>query len=172
MAQKRIRPTNTTWTFIETGFAPRLREENASLYLFNLGLIQFTFSDAYLMPNYTEPQNAELLANVDAIFMTEYNEYRTNEILRSYASAVSKTTAQALLYNSHSDYAPLLGIMSSIYTAASNNADVRTWATLPKYIYVDRYKNTDNKNNLVYIREINGKITNEKNIILTKGERK
>jgi len=172
MAQKRIRPTNTTWRFIETGFAPRLREENASIYLFNLGLIQFTFSDAYLMPNYTVPKNAELLANVDALFMTEYNEYRVNEILRAYTTAVSKTTAQALLYNSHSDYAPLLGIMSSIYTASSSNADVRTWATLPKYIYIERYKNNDKTNNLIYNREINGKIVNDKIIELTKGEHK
>ena len=171
-AQKRIRPTNTTWKFTETGFAPRLREENASIYLFNLGLIQFTFSDAYLMPNYTIPQNSEMLANVDALFMTEYNEYRTNEILSAYMAAVSKTTAQAMLYNSHSDYAPLLGIMSSIYTASSSNADVRTWATLPKYIYVERYRNKDKTNNLIYNREINGKIVNNKNIKLTKGERK
>ncbi len=166
MAQKRIRPTNTTWTFTETGFAPRLREENASIYLFNLGLIQFTFSQAYQMPNYTVPKNSEMLANVDALFMTEYNEYSVNEILRAYTSAVSKTTAQALLYNSKSDYAPLLGVMSSIYTAASSNADVRTWATLPKYIYVTREKNSNKQNNLIYIREINGKITSEKNINL------
>ena len=172
MAQKRIRPTNTTWKFIETGFAPRLREENASIYLFDLGLIQFTFSDAYLIPNYYMPQKAEMLANVDALFMTEYNEYRTNEILRAYASAVSKTMAQAAAYNSHSDYAPLLGIMTSIYTAASSNADVRTWATLPKYIYVERYKNNNKTNNLIYNREINGKIVSTKNISLTKGEHK
>ena len=166
MAQKRIRPTNTTWKFIETGFAPRLREKNASIYLFNIGLIQFTFSEAYQIPNYTAPKNSEILANIDALFMTEYNEYSVNEILRAYTSAVSKTTAQALLYNSKSDYAPLLGVMSSIYTTASSNADVRTWATLPKYIYVSREKNSDKQNNLIYIREINGKITSEKNINL------
>ena len=166
MAQKRIQPTNTTWKFTETGFAPRLREKNASIYLFNIGLVQFTFSEPYEMSNYTIPENSEMLANVDALFMTEYNEYSINEILRAYTSAVSKTTAQAVLYNSHSDYAPLLGAMSSIYTAASSNADVRTWATLPKYIYIERYKKQDKQNNLIYIREINGKITSEKNINL------
>ena len=170
LAQKRIRPTNTTWEFTETGFAPRLRERNASIYLFNIGLVQFTFSEAYQMPNYTIPQNSEMLANVDAMFMTEYNEYKTNEILRAYASAISKTTAQTLIYNSKSDYATLLGVMSSIYTAASSNADVRTWATLPKYIYVERYK--DKTNNLIYNREINGKIVNTKTINLEKGELK
>ncbi len=172
LAQKRIRPTNTQWKFTETGFAPRLRESNASIYLFNLGLVQFTFSDAYLMPNYTIPQNSEMLANVDALFMTEYNEYKANEILRAYTAAVSKTVAQAAIYNSKSDYAPLFGIMSSVYTAASSNADVRTWATLPKYIYVERYKNKDKHNYLIYNREINGKIVSDKTIELKKGEQK
>ena len=172
LAQKRIRPTNTSWKFIETGFAPRLRESNASIYIFGIGLVQFTFSDTYQMPNYTIPQNSEILANVDALFMTEYNEYKANEVLRAYAAAVSKTTAQTLIYNSNSDYAALLGIMSSIYTAASSNADVRTWATLPKYIYVERYKTKDKTNNLIYNREINGKIVNTKTIELKKGERK
>lgn len=172
LAQQRIRPADTTWKFTETGFAPRLRESNASIYLFGIGLIQFTFSDAYQMPNYTIPERSEMLANVDAMFMTEYNEYKTNEILRAYAAAVAKTTAQTMVYYSKSDYAPLLGIMSSIYTAASSNADVRTWATLPKYIYVERYKSKDKTNKLIYNREINGKIVNNKIIELTKGEHK
>ena len=172
MAQKRIRPVNTTWEFFETGFTPRLREENASIYLFNIGLVQFTFSQPYPMSNYTIPENSEMLANVDAMFMTEYNEYKINEILRTYTSAVSKTVAQSTLYNSNSDYAPLLGIMSSVYTVASSNADVRTWATLPKYIYIKRYKNDNKENNLIYNREINGKIVDNKTINLTKGEHK
>ena len=124
------------------------------------------------MSNYTIPENSEMLANVDAMFMTEYNEYKINEILRTYTSAVSKTVAQSTLYNSNSDYAPLLGIMSSVYTVASSNADVRTWATLPKYIYIKKYKNDNKENNLIYNREINGKIIDNKTINLTKGEHK
>jgi hypothetical protein len=94
--------------------------------------------------------------------------------LRAYASAVAKTTAQTMIYNSNSNHAALFGVMSSIYTAASSNADVRTWATLPKYIYVERTKKSDNikTNDLVYVREINGNITETKTIELTKGEHK
>ena len=172
LAQKRIKPTNTEWKFTETGFAPRLRESNFSFYLFGIGLVQFTVSDAYQISNYTIPEKSEMLANVDALFMTEYKEYRTNEILRAYAAAISKTAAQTVIYNSNSDYAPLLGIISSIYTAASSNADVRTWATLPKYIYIERYKTKNKQNNLIYNREINGKIVSNKTIELTKGEHK
>ena len=167
LAQKHIKPKNTTWEFIETGFGPRLREEQDGIFLPNIGMIYFTFSAPYFNDSFTVPKDSELLANVDAMFITEYKEYRTNEILRSFTSAASKATLQATMYNSHSNSAPILGILSSVYTVASSNTDVRTWATLPKYIYVARKKAEQNeRNNLIYIRENNGKIIDEKNIKL------
>ncbi len=167
LAQKHIKPTNTSWQFIESGFAPRLREKNASLFLPNIGMIYFSMSEPYFNNNFTQPDKAQLLANVDAMFITEYREYQINESIRAFTSAASKAAAQATLYNSHNNSAPLLGILSSIYTVASSNTDVRTWATLPKYIYVLRdNKNTDTKNNLIYTRIINGKITDNKTINL------
>lgn len=167
MAEKHIKPKNTTWQFIETGFAPRLREENMGLFLPTLGMVYFSFSQPYLNSDFTQPNNAEMLANVDAMFMTEYREYQTNEILRSFTSAASKTALQASMYNSHSNSAPILGILSSIYTVASSNTDVRTWATLPKYIFVLRTSESSNdKNNLIYTRIIDGKITDNKTIDL------
>jgi hypothetical protein len=166
-AQKRTKPKNTSWQFIETGFAPRLREKNDGIFLPKIGMVYFSFSEPYLNDNYTTPANSQMLANVDAMFMTEYREYQTNEILRAFTSAASKTALQATMYNSHSDSATLLGVLSSVYTVASSNTDVRTWATLPKYIYVSRKTdlNTE-KNNLIYTRIINGKITDEKQIPL------
>lgn len=171
-AQKHIKPKNITWKFTESGFAPRLHEKNATFFLPTIGMIYFAFSEPHFSNQSNAPKNSEILANVDAMFMTEYSQYRTNEILRSYASAVSKTILQATTYNSENKSALLLGLASSIYSVASSNVDVRTWATLPKYIYVERYENKDKKNNLIYIREINGKITNNKSINLTKGETK
>jgi hypothetical protein len=67
------------------------------------------------------------------------------------------------MYNSHSDSAPILGIVSSIYTVASSNTDVRTWATLPKYIYVIR---TENLNNLYGHDTIKDEIGNENNNLI------
>ena len=166
-AQKRIAPKNTTWHFIDSGFAPRLREQNTGIFLPNIGMVYFSFSEPYLNNDSGVIKSAQLLANVDAMFMTEYREYQTNEILRSFTSAASKATLQATMYNSSSDSAPILGILSSIYTVASSNTDVRTWATLPKYIYVLREtKSSDSKNNLIYTRIINGKITDNKTINL------
>ncbi|MBQ3785500.1 MAG: hypothetical protein II843_03860 [Alphaproteobacteria bacterium] len=166
-AQKRIAPKNTTWHFIDSGFAPRLREQNTGIFLPNIGMVYFSFSEPYLNNDSGVIKSAQLLANVDAMFMTEYREYQTNEILRSFTSAASKATLQATMYNSSSDSAPILGILSSIYTVASSNTDVRTWATLPKYIYVLREtKSSDSKNNLIYTRIINGRITDNKTINL------
>jgi len=170
LAQQHKRPTNIIWQFSETGFAPRLHEQNAGLFLPTIGMIYFSFSEPHFSQSSIKPKNAQMLANVDAMFMTEYNEYRINEILRSYTSAVSKATLQATMYNSHSSTAPLMGILSSIYTVSSSNTDVRTWATLPQYIYVTRINKSKsnlndlnindtmkpelklNNNNLIYVR--------------------
>ena len=172
LAQKHQKPQNIVWQFTETGFAPRLREQNAGIFLPTIGMIYFSFSEPYFSQMSVQPKNSQMLANVDAMFMTEYNEYRTNEILRSYTSAVSKATLQATMYNSHSSNAPLFGILSSIYTVSSSNADVRTWAILPQYIYVTRLNTTKsnlkeliandnieselkpNTNNLIYVRTV------------------
>ena len=149
LAQQHKKPQNMIWKFTETGFAPRLREQNAGLFLPNIGMIYFSFSEPYFSNDSVAPEKSQMLANVDGMFMTEYNEYRLNEILRSYTSAVSKATLQATMYNSHSSSAPLMGILSSIYTISSSNTDVRTWATLPQYIYVTRIdKNKSNLNTL------------------------
>ena len=171
LAQKRIKPKHTTWQFIETGFAPRLREKNASLFLPNIGIVYFSMSEPYLNDNFTQPNGSQLLANVDAMFMTEYREYQINEAIRSFTSAASKSALQATAYNSQDKSASLFGILSSVYTVASSNTDVRTWATLPKYIFVIRNEqNKDTENNLIYTRIINGKITDEKNINLKSKE--
>ena len=162
-AQKRIKPTHTTWQFVETGFAPRLREKNSGLFLPTIGMVYFSVSEPYLNNEFIHPQHSELLANVDAMFMTEYREYQINEAIRSFTSAASKTALQTTMYNSHSDSAPLLGILSSIYTVASSNTDVRTWATLPKYIFVIR---TENLNNLYDNDTIEKEIKNDTNYLV------
>ena len=170
-AQKHIKPTNTTWVFTESGFAPRLTEENFGLFLPSIGMVYFNISTPQFLPTKHTPNNSELLDDVDKMFMTEFNEYRINEILRTYAGTVAKTTLQSTMYHSGSDSAPLLGILSTIYTISSSNSDVRTWATLPKYISVQRINTTNLQepeitgNNLVYIRE-HDKITDKKIIKL------
>ena len=146
LAKKHQKPKNITWVFSESGFAPRLREQGASFYLPNVGIVYFSISEPYFDGNAVKPANSQMIANVDELFMTEYSQYRINEILRSYASAVSKAILQASAYNSNDNASLLLGVMATIYTVSSSSAEIRTWATLPKHIYINRI--TNNKSNL------------------------
>lgn len=146
LAKKHQKPKNITWVFSESGFAPRLRERSASFYLPSVGLIYFSISEPYFDGGAFKPANSQMVANVDELFMTEYSQYRINEILRSYASAVSKAILQASTYNSNNKSSLLLGVMSTIYDVSSSSAEIRTWVTLPKHIYITRI--TNDKSNL------------------------
>ena len=166
LALSHKKPIGIDWEFIETGFAPRLQERHSDIFLPSIGVIYFSFSEPVFNKNVQFPKNSQLLTNVDAMFMTEYNEYRINEMLRSYTNAVSKTALQATAYNSNNKNSLGFGLLSSVYSVASSNADVRTWATLPQYIYVKRNENKNSKtNNLIYTRQ-NGTITDNKTIKL------
>ena len=157
-AESRTRQKNTNWVFIEDGFAPKLTENRISLpFASNNGLTMLTvaMSEPVFMNNFVKIDGAEKLADVDAMFMTEYNEYRINDGLRAFAAAASRAALQSTMYSSHSDSAPIMGLFSTLYSEFTNNADVRTWATLPKTISVMRMEK--NKSGLIELRS-NGNV--------------
>lgn len=144
LAQSKKKPKNTIWIFIEDGFAPKLTERRTSLPLVvdkGLSLVTVAVSQPILLNGNVTIDGAEQIANVDAMFMTEYNEYHTNEVLRAVAAAAGRAALQATMFNSDSDAAQILGLLSLIYSESTTNAEVRTWATLPKTISVLRVKN-------------------------------
>jgi hypothetical protein len=144
LARAKQKPKNTVCVFIEDGFAPKLTEHRTSLPLLlsnGLSWVTIATSQPILLDGTTTIDGAEQIASVDAMFMTEYNEYHTNEVLRAFTSAAGRTALQTTMYNSNSDAAPLLGLLSLIYSEATTNAEVRTWATLPKTISVLRATN-------------------------------
>ena len=146
-------PKNTVWVFVEDGFAPKLRENRMDTFVvFPTG--PATLSVAVSEPLFATPipmvDGAEIVADVDALFMTEYTQYRVNEALRAFASAVSKAALQSALYNSDSDSAPLMGLLATMYTLSTTNAEVRTWATLPQRISV--WRTTNDKTGLLEIK--------------------
>ena len=157
-------PKNTVWVFIEDGFAPKLTEERLSLPILHgdgLTTVTIAISEPVFSNNVVHIDNAQELANVDAMFMTEYGEYRINEALRSFASATGRVALQTAMYNSRSDKAPLMGLLSTLYSEFTNSAEVRTWATLPKTISVLRVPN--NKSGLIELRS-NGKLLKNVNV--------
>lgn len=152
-ANARTAPKNTVWVFVEDGFAPKLREDRMDTFVvFPTG--PATLSVAVSEPLFAAPMpmvdGAEIVADVDALFMTEYTQYRVNEALRAFASAVSKAALQSALYNSDSDSAPLMGLLATMYTLSTTNAEVRTWATLPQRISV--WRTTNDKTGLLEIK--------------------
>ena len=157
-------PKNTVWVFIEDGFAPKLTEDRLSLPILHgdgLTTVTIAISEPVFSNNIVHIDNAQELANVDAMFMTEYGEYRINEALRSFASATGRVALQTAMYNSRSDKAPLMGLLSTLYSEFTNSAEVRTWATLPKTISVLRVPN--NKSGLIELRS-NGKLLKNVNV--------
>ena len=146
-------PKNTVWVFIEDGFAPKLTEQRISLPILHgngLTTVTIAISEPVFSNNTVHIDDAQELANVDAMFMTEYGEYRINDALRAFTSASARVALQSTMYNSRSDKAPLLGLFSTLYSEFTNSADVRTWATLPKTISVLRMQN--NKSGLIELR--------------------
>lgn len=158
LSQTDKRPKNTVWVFIEDGFAPKLHEESVSLPVLVGGGTSFVtvaMSQPVFTENFTSIDGAKKLADVDAMFMTEYKEYRANDIIRALSSATARLALQTSMYNSHSSAAPLMGLASNIFSIATSNAEVRTWVTLPKTISVFRTDN--NKSGLIELRS-NGNI--------------
>lgn len=153
MAKTKRVPQNMVWVFIEDGFAPKLTERRLSLpVLHNNGITMTTIavSEPVFFSDVKKIDGAQKLADVDAMFMTEYGEYQINEALRAFAAAASRTFLQAATYNSHSKSSSLLGLMSTIYSEVTNSPEIRTWATLPKTISVMRMQN--NKSGLIEIK--------------------
>ena len=161
LSQTGNRPKNTTWVFLEDGFAPKLHQESVSLPIMTgsgASIVTIAMSTPVFIENFTNIQGAKKLADVDAMFMTEYKEYRTNDALRAMSSAVARGALQASMYNSHSSAAPLMGLASSVFSVATSNAEVRTWATLPKTISVLRIQN--NKSGLIELRSNGNLVAN------------
>lgn len=140
-AENKSVPQNTVWIFIEDGFAPKLTEKRISLPVVAgdvKSFVTIATSEPVFFENYVKINNAQNIADVDSMFITEYKEYRINEATRSLASAVARTVLQSAAYNSKNSGTPFIGLLSTIYSEVTTNAEVRTWATLPKTISVLR----------------------------------
>jgi hypothetical protein len=175
-ARERRAPVNTTWIFIESGFAPKLRERRIDWPIIIAGgptAVSVAVSEPVFFDRTARVDGAELVANVDAMFMTEYKEYQVNEALRALASIVSNLAVQRA---ANQAAGPLGGLAAVVATIAATSAEIRTWVTLPKRIYVLRVSNESlielksggrvlseieiprTGNHLIYIRKTNNNI--------------
>ncbi len=140
LAENNKKPTDTTWVFIESGFAPMLQQKELSLpVMAGNGMVVVSIAVAEPTFNNSNPVTwASEIADVNAMFMTEFNEYRINDALRAFTAASARAIAQATAYNSKSSLSGLIGLGSTIFSMATTNAEVRSWVTLPEKISVLR----------------------------------
>ncbi len=143
LSESKSRPTDTTWVFVESGFAPELHEQELSLPFpmgNGIGWVSIAVAEPKFWSGDVSIRGAQHLADVNAMFMTEFNEYRINDALRAWTGATARAVAQAAAYNSNSRWAGLIGLGSTIFSLSTTNADVRSWVTLPADISVMRIK--------------------------------
>ncbi|MCL1902076.1 MAG: hypothetical protein FWG18_00420 [Alphaproteobacteria bacterium] len=167
-AVARRRPTNTAWIFIESGFAPRLTERRIDWPMFignRVQAISIATAEPVFLSGATRPDGAELLADVDAMFMTEFNEYSVNQALRALASAVSKAVLQA---TANKQLGPWGGLAATVYSIASTGAEIRSWVTLPKQIFIwrvdkesSKFKVQSSNNDVLIELRIGGNVLSE-----------
>lgn len=178
-AENGMKPTNTAWIFIETGFAPRLREKKVNVPWLVGGKMQvISIATSYpevFTGDSLKPNGAQKLADTDSMFMTEFNEYQINEALRAFSKAVANSALQSASNDKMGGWG---GVITAAYSIATTNAEIRTWVTLPQRIYLLRVKKDKSGliklnsgdtvnvgfsgNNLIYIRGNDVKIVNIK----------
>lgn len=175
LAENGKTPNNTAWIFFETGYAPRLQEQKINIP-WMIGLDIQIISIATSVPKENtkfkkQPKLFELLANTDSMFMTEYKEYQINNAMRSFAKAISNSAIQSAAKQKMAGWGDLIG---TVYSVATTRAEIRSWVTLPKHIYLLRIKKNKsglielsngntinvgyNGNDLIYIRNNDIKI--------------
>lgn len=148
------KPENTTYVVYETGCAP-IRNQfkiNLPLYIVAKNVPHVSMNFPYLekqnsyAPNLRitaggKTQNLETLADMDAIIDREFKNELPLVLTKTVISAAIKAGAQYAAASAVDDgWAKLaINITGSIYQSMMNDADLRTWTTLPKQIKVARF---------------------------------
>ncbi len=142
---------NITYVIYETGCAPIRKQFRLDLPLFiasgSLPYVAVNFP--YISPqdshkaelsicaggkNYTP----ETITDMDSIIKEEFNNELPMIVTKTLLSAAAKASAQYFAAQAAGDWGVLINIAGGIYQSMMNDADLRTWTTLPKKIKVAR----------------------------------
>lgn len=159
-----VAPKNTAWIFIESGFLPKLEQVEITLPWFSNEWVQaVTFNISEPVYSNAPPRidGAVQLADVDALFMTEYKEYRINEALRAAVSTAARLAAQMETQEAEDKKPGLAATAVTAYSIMTNTAETRNWMTLPKRVYLMRVQKDNSGLIKLYS---NGKILKEINV--------
>ena len=142
---------NITYVVFETGCAP-IREQfriDLPLYVINKDLPHVSVNFPYLTKqnDYLEDANVvadgkalkfDLISDMDSIIEEEFYIELPMVITKTLVSAAAKATAQYFAAKAAGKYGTFVNIGMSVLQVLTNDADLRTWVTLPKQIRLAR----------------------------------
>ena len=147
---------DTTYVIYETGSAPIRKQVRLDLplYIIQGDIPHVGMNFPYLAKNDSyvaditvaaadQTSKTELLADMDAIIRREFNNELPSVITKTIISSAVKAAAQYGVKQAAGDgWGGLaVNLVGSVYQASMNDADLRTWTTLPKQIRVAKVKN-------------------------------
>ena len=150
-------PPKMTYVIYEGGSAPKRTQIRIDIPLFivtrDVPYVGAAFPKLEYNANWSPniqiaaggaPQKLETIADMDSIVRREFDDELPLVIAKTLLSAGTKAAAQYGLQEAvrggGNDYAVLaVMIAGSVYQASMNDADLRTWTTLPKQIKVAQF---------------------------------
>lgn len=142
---------DTVWVIFENGMGPVKEELRIDIPLFvatnkvkyiGIALPKLKFREQaypYLSVKAADHDyQTQLVANMDRVVQTEFNEDFKGILTRAIISATAKAVSQYALAEEGSSSAALASVLVAVYSFATTAADVRIWTTLPKDFQVAR----------------------------------
>lgn len=142
-----------TYVVFETGCAPIRRQFRLDLPLFVAGenlphvAVNFpylsardSFKKSVAVSAGGKTHSLETVADMDEIIGLEFDNELPLVITKTLLSAAAKATAQYFAARAAGgDWGILVNIAGGVYQSLVNDADLRTWTTLPKKIMIARF---------------------------------
>lgn len=149
-----------TWVVIEDGQSFHKKEFKLDLPLFlfsnkiqyiGVALPQLDETKTFSNIPIVEGKNSEIVADMNTVIKSEFKKRLPMVYTRAFLSTAAKTWLQ---YESKNQFGLAGGIISGLYAAATNKADVRMWSTLPSKFYTLRLNNSSMKDSVININNL------------------
>lgn len=168
LAQGETDRPDLVYVFFETGLAPFRAQSKISVPVFlvsdrvqivPIASPYIVFDETYARTLHAEGVSTSVLASVDRIVAAEFRAQLPGLTTRMIAAAAFKVGVQFGVNQALRRSDPLIRIFAmlggAIWASASNEADLRTWATLPKEVQYARLDTpTDGRVELTIGRQI------------------
>ena len=148
---------NITYIIWETGSAPIRKQIRLDLPIFifarNVPHVALNFPYLQKQNSFRQNLNATIqnkklqfdtIADIDSIVQEEFDINLPYVITRTILSATSKATGEYFAAKAAGDYGILIHATMGAYQSMTNDADLRTWTTLPKQIKLTRFNTPEN----------------------------